>query len=502
MLSLTVLSGHFILLFILCLFGLHRLSMVYRWYKYKNVPAEISTEFNELPYITVQIPLYNERFVAERIINAVANFDYPKTKLQIQIVDDSTDDTCQLVADRVSHFQTLGINIHHVQRQNRQGFKAGALKEAMASATGEFIAIFDGDFIPNSDLLKKTIHHFAESSTDNNADNNAAQSTDKRLAMVQFRWQHLNRHDSELTQVQAMMLDAHFSLEQQVRYASKLFFNFNGTAGIWRTEAIIDAGHWSADTLTEDLDLSYRAQLKGWRMVYLNNVECAGELPANMNAFKSQQHRWAKGGVQVMKKMLPHVWRTKLPLKSKIEASFHLSNNLAYLVMLLDTLVFLVPSLWLRQQYQFSNTLWFDLPLLLLSSGGHLIYLYYGQIALGHSKFYTWKKLPRLLLLGIQLSINNARAGLEALLGQESEFVRTPKEGDLVHKLNSTKLNSTKYSAVPPRGALFELLVALIYSMVLFWVVWQQHWFMLPFIFILALGFLSTSISSIRNHYG
>ena len=509
-LSLTILGGHFFLLFILCLFGLHRLSMAWRGYKYKNVQAIIPTKFKALPNITVQIPLYNERFVAERIIDAVANFDYPSGQLQIQIVDDSTDDTRQLVSERVKHYQQLGINIEHVQRKNRQGFKAGALKEAMASATGEFIAIFDGDFIPNTDLLIKTIHHFAEEEVN--------LPVNERIAMVQFRWQHLNRASSELTQVQAMMLDAHFSLEQQVRYASKLLFNFNGTAGIWRTEAIIDAGHWSADTLTEDLDLSYRAQLKGWKMVYLNTVECAGELPANMNAFKSQQHRWAKGGVQVMKKILPTVWRAKLPLPTKIEASFHLSNNLAYLVMLLDTLLFLVPSLLIRHHYQVSDTLWFDLPLLLLSSGGHLVYLFYGQVALGRSKFFAFRKLPRLLLLGIQLAINNARAGIEALLGQESEFVRTPKDGELLtsnklkkqkeskqsmqHEIKETATDSVSfYRAVPPQGALIELLVALIYSIVFGWIIWQQHWFMVPAVFILTLGFLTTSLNSLRSHY-
>lgn len=507
-LSITILSGHFLLLFILCLFGLHRLSMVWRGYKYKNVQAIVPGKFKELPKITVQIPLYNERFVAARIIDAVANFEYPRNQLQIQIVDDSTDDTSQLVSERVKHFQQLGINIEHVQRTNRHGFKAGALKEAMTVATGEFIAIFDGDFIPNSDLLINTIHHFAEESTN--------MPINERVAMVQFRWQHLNRASSELTQVQAMMLDAHFSLEQQVRYASKRLFNFNGTAGIWRTEAIIDAGHWSADTLTEDLDLSYRAQIKGWKMVYLNDIECAGELPANMNAFKSQQHRWAKGGVQVMKKMLPTVWRAKLPLSTKIEASFHLSNNLAYLIMLLDTLLFLVPSLIIRQHYQVSDTLWFDLPLLLLSSGGHLVYLFYGQVALGRSKFFALRKLPRLLLLGIQLAINNARAGIEALLGQESEFVRTPKDGELLvnhtdnqeveskkseaHKLTTTE-SEPFYSAVPPQGAIIELLVAVVYSLVFAWIVWQQHWFMVPAVFILTLGFLTTSINSLRSHY-
>lgn len=257
-----------------------------------------------------------------------------------------------------------------MQRTNRQGFKAGALKEAMNSASGEFIAIFDADFIPNPDTLLKSIHYF----------------TQPNVAMVQLRWEHLNRRSSLLTKTQAIMLDAHFALEQQIRCASEMLFNFNGTAGIWRTSAIIDAGHWSADTLTEDLDLSYRAQIAGWKMLYLNNVTCPGELPADMNAFKTQQYRWAKGGVQVMMKMLKTVWKTKLPFSKKIESTFHLSNNLAYFVMLIDTLFFLVPSLYLRDKYDFINVWWLDIPLLLMSSGGHIAYLYFGQVVLGRSK--------------------------------------------------------------------------------------------------------------------
>jgi cellulose synthase/poly-beta-1,6-N-acetylglucosamine synthase-like glycosyltransferase len=250
-----------------------------------------------------------------------------------------------LIRERVGYYQRQGINIEHVQRTNRQGFKAGALKDAMATADGEFIAIFDADFIPSPDTLLKSIHYFSQAD----------------IAMVQLRWEHLNRRNSLLTKTQAIMLDAHFGLEQQVRCASNMLFNFNGTAGIWRTSAIIDAGHWSADTLTEDLDLSYRAQLAGWKMQYLNHVTCPGELPADMNAFKTQQYRWAKGGVQVMMKMLKTVWRAKIPVVKKFESTFHLSNNLAYLVMLVDTLFFLVPSLYLRDQYDYMNIWWLDI---------------------------------------------------------------------------------------------------------------------------------------------
>ncbi|TQV88123.1 glycosyltransferase [Aliikangiella coralliicola] len=498
-LSYVLLSLHFLMLAILCLFGIHRLSMVVRWIFYRKMTAIKPKAFSTLPRVTVQIPLYNERLVAQRIVDAVAQIDYPHDKLQIQIVDDSTDETSQLVATAVEKYAKQGLDINHVHRVNRKGFKAGALKDAMKSATGDFIAIFDADFIPSPSIIKDTIDHF----------------NNEKLAMIQFRWEHLNRHDSRLTETQAMMLDSHFSLEQQVRYASDVLFNFNGTAGIWRTKAIIDAGHWSADTLTEDLDLSYRAQLKGWELVYLNDVVCPGELPADMNAFKSQQHRWAKGGIQVMKKMLLKVWRSPLSLRHKLESTFHLSNNLAYFVMLVDTIFLLIPSLIIREQYQLEQVLWIDLPLLFLSSGGHLVYFFFGQIALGHSKWRAIKNMPRVLLLGIQLAFNNAKAALEALRGQQSEFVRTPKSGanevqsveqNISQDLSFTasvnaKLSQGLYKAVSPRGGGIEGLLGVIYSFVFFWGIKHELWFMLPFLLLLIVGFFSTAISTLKTQH-
>jgi hypothetical protein len=342
------------------------------------------------------------------------------------------------------------------------------------------------------------------------------------MAMVQLRWEHLNRRSSLLTKTQAIMLDAHFALEQQVRCASDMLFNFNGTAGIWRTSAIIDAGHWSADTLTEDLDLSYRAQLAGWKMQYLNQVTCPGELPADMNAFKTQQYRWAKGGVQVMMKMLKTVWQSRIPFTKKIESTFHLSNNLAYLVMMLDTLIFLLPSLYIRSQHDFVNVWWVDIGLLLMSSGGHIAYLYFGQVVLGRSKSRALVKLPSLVLLGIQLAINNSKAGIEALMGKESEFVRTPKTGELQkseHTQNDNILgeqhldiddgtkeessvnSKSHYKPLPPKGAVFEFLIAAIYLVVLVWAISYQHWFILPFVTLLSVGFVMSAVHSFYNHY-
>ncbi len=488
LLSSFIIAVHFSLLVILCLFGLHRLSMVARWFKYRNFKPETPKMFEELPKVTVQIPLYNERLVARRIVDSIVLLEYPTDKLQIQIIDDSTDETSLVIAERVDLFKQQGIDIQHVQRTNRQGFKAGALKEAMNTATGEFIAIFDADFIPTPDTLLKSINHFSQ----------------PNIAMVQFRWEHLNRRSSLLTKIQAIMLDAHFGLEQHVRSASNMLFNFNGTAGIWRTSAIIDAGHWSADTLTEDLDLSYRAQLVGWKMLYLNDITCPGELPADMNAFKSQQYRWAKGGVEVMMKILPTVWKSKLPITKKIESSFHLANNLAYLFMLIDTLIFLVPSLYLRDRHDFLNIWWIDIPLLLLSSGGHLAYLYFGQQVLGRSKSRAFVKLPSLMMLGIQLAINNSKAGIEGLLGKKTEFVRTPKTGELeqhIELIETQTARKQSYKAIPPKGALFEIAIAVIYSIVFMWAVTHQHWFMLPFLFILTLGFVISALHSFYSHY-
>lgn len=449
--------------------------------------------FESYPNVTIQIPLYNERLVAERVIKAVAKIDYPRDKLQIQIVDDSTDETYQLVHRLVTEYLEQGLNIQHLHRSDREGFKAGALKEAMTVATGEFIAIFDADFIPSPFVIRDSIHQF----------------TDDKVAMVQLRWEHLNRHDSKLTETQAMMLDSHFSLEQQVRYKSKGLFNFNGTAGIWRTAAILDAGHWSADTLTEDLDLSYRAQLKGWQLVYLNDQHCPGELPADMNAFKSQQHRWAKGGIQVMKKMLLKVWRSDIQLRHKVESTFHLSNNLAYFIMLVDTTLLLVPSLLIREQLQLPTIWWVDFPLLIFSSGGHLVYFFFGQVALGRSKVQALSSMPRMLLLGIQLAFNNAKAATEALVGHQSEFVRTPKDGaceiEAAQPISVQRKTSgaqrALYKAISPKGGQFEFLLALIYLTVFIWGIRNEQWFILPFLLLLVVGFFTTALSTLKFQY-
>lgn len=479
----AVLGLHFLLLSALCLFGLHRLSMLFRWFSHRNTRATPIDQFKELPALTVQIPIFNERYVAQRIIDAVAELRYPEGKLQIQIVDDSTDATYDAIAERVLYFQQRGINIEHVHRTDRSGFKAGALKEAMEHASGEYIAIFDADFVPDPNILIDNIHYFTEPS----------------LGMLQFRWEHLNRKNGHLTELQSIMLDAHFGLEQRIRSGSGLFLNFNGTAGIWRKETIYDAGNWSADTLTEDLDLSYRAQLKGWKMQYLNHVPCPAEVPSDINAFKSQQHRWAKGGVEVMLKMLGTVWRSPASLKHKMESTFHLSNNLAYLLLLIDTIFLLIPSIMVREHYQIEYIWWLDLPLLIASSLGHIIYLVFGQYALNRPMKKAFMNIPGLFLLGIQISFNNARAASEALFGHKTEFVRTPKSGELNEQQTVVK-KRPRYKAVAPRGAIIEAILSLVFTALLFWCVENEIWFMLPFMTFLIIGYITTSVSSFIHY--
>jgi cellulose synthase/poly-beta-1,6-N-acetylglucosamine synthase-like glycosyltransferase len=315
---------YFAMLVGLSCYGVHRYLMIYLYYKYRKQTPKPAGHFATLPKVTVQLPLYNEMYVAERLLDAVVALDYPKDKLEVQVLDDSTDETTEIVAHKAAELRQQGFDVSHVHRSNRHGYKAGALEHGLQTATGEFIAIFDADFVPQPDLLQTTIQYF----------------TDPNIGMIQTRWGHLNEHYSMLTRLQSMFLDGHFLIEQTARARSGRFFNFNGTAGIWRRTCIISSGGWQHDTLAEDLDLSYRAQIKGWQFLFLPNIVTPAELPVEMNAFKSQQHRWAKGSVQAGKKMLPVLWRTKLPLKIKIEGTVHLTSNIGHLMLLILCLLF------------------------------------------------------------------------------------------------------------------------------------------------------------------
>jgi len=298
-------------------YGLHRYFIVYLFLKNRRRVPQPLSHFEQLPVITVQLPLFNEIYVVERLLKSVSELDYPRERLQIQVLDDSTDETRYLTASCAQKLAERGFDVELIHRTDRVGYKAGALEAGLATARGDFVCILDADFVPQPELLRSAVHFF----------------TDPKVGMIQTRWGHINRGYSLLTRVQAMFLDGHLLLEQVARSRSGRFFNFNGTAGIWRKSCIAESGGWQHDTLTEDLDLSYRAQLAGWKFVFLTDVVTPAELPVDMNGFKSQQHRWTKGSIQTCKKLLPRIWRSGLPLPIKIEATGHLTSNFAYLLL-------------------------------------------------------------------------------------------------------------------------------------------------------------------------
>jgi len=479
-----ILGIHYILVSVLCLYGAHRIyhSLVAKRLmgKVKREQSLIKPDPSFQPVVTLQIPLYNEKFVAARIIDQVTKFDYPIDKLQIQVIDDSSDECVQIVAERVAHYKSLGFDINHVRRSNRQGYKAGALADAMKDVKGEFIAIFDADFIPETDFLTKTLPHFKDAKT----------------GLVQSRWSYLNTKTNMLTRLQSVMLDAHFGVEQVTRYGKDVYFNFNGTAGIWRKAAIMDAGGWKADTLTEDTDLSYRAQLRGWRFIYCPDIFCPSEIPESMTAFKVQQHRWAKGTIEVMKKLLPTIWKSNVPFRKKAEASLHLTANITYLLMFVDSLFFLLPTVHIRQQMDPNLLAWLDLPIFAFASLSHAYFFLSGQKRLYGKVLDKLFVLPALLATSIGLGVNNGRAVIEALIGYKTGFARTPKIGSAgVQKAlnNSYKTHSENWATA------FELCLGLLYAGFLAWALYKTYWIVTPFLALFAIGFFYTSILSLKE---
>jgi cellulose synthase/poly-beta-1,6-N-acetylglucosamine synthase-like glycosyltransferase len=408
----ALLIPYFSILAILSVYGLHRYDVIRTYFKYrKNAVSEPPVRFEQLPPVTIQLPLYNERYVVERLIDEVTKMEYPKELLQIQVLDDSTDDTHPFAEALVERYRALGFPIEYHHRTNRHGYKAGALQAGLECATGELVAIFDADFIPPSDFLTRTVHFFA----------------DPKVGMVQTRWSYLNRDYNFLTEVEAMLLDGHFILEHGARSRSGLFFNFNGTAGILRRKAIDDAGGWQHDTLTEDSDLSYRAQLAGWRFVYLPGLDCPSELPVEMHGFQIQQSRWAKGLTQVAKKLLPTILKADLPKRVKFEAVMHLTPNISYPLMIVLSALML-PVMIVRFYMGITQMLLIDVPLIAASFWSISAFYIVAQREL-YPK--SWKRslfmLPMLMAVGVGLTIINTRAVMEALFGVQSSFVRTPK---------------------------------------------------------------------------
>jgi cellulose synthase/poly-beta-1,6-N-acetylglucosamine synthase-like glycosyltransferase len=453
--------------------------IVYLFLRHRHRTPKPLSRFDELPQVTVQLPIFNEYYVVERLMKSVSELDYPRDRLQIQVLDDSTDDTRKLTQDLTADLKRRGFDVELRQRTDRTGFKAGALEAGLATCKGEFILILDADFIPHRDLLKETIHYL----------------TDPGIGMIQTRWGHINRTYSLLTRIQAMFLDGHLLLEQTARSRSGRFFNFNGTAGLWRRCCIEEAGGWQHDTLTEDLDLSYRAQIRGWRFVFLSDLVTPAELPADMNGFKSQQHRWTKGSIQTCKKMLPVIWRSPLSFFIKLEATLHLTSNFTYLL-LAFLCVLLHPSLGNYGAGPWRMWL-IDLPIFFAASVSVVIFYVCAQREL-HPK--SWKRemlfMPVLIALGIGLSLNNARAVLEAVFNKQSGFTRTPKYGI---EGKSQSWRSSKYRSIRNLLPVLELGFAFYFSYFVFTCLAEGNYFSVPFLLLFQLGFFYVALSSLSQ---
>ena len=475
----ALLIPYFIVLILLASYGLHRYILVYLYYKNRqNRTTEPVGRFEDLPRVTVQLPMFNEQYVAERLIDSICKLKYPREKLDIQVLDDSTDETVEVVRNLVGRYAALGHPITYHHRTNREGFKAGALAEGMKTAKGEFIAIFDADFTPPEDFLLKVIDHF----------------TDPKIGMVQTRWTHINRNYSFLTEVEAILLDGHFVLEHSGRARSGVFFNFNGTAGMWRRQTIVNAGGWQHDTLTEDTDLSYRAQLKGWKFLYLQDVECPAELPVEMTAFKTQQARWAKGLIQTGKKILPRVLKSDAPFHTKIEAWYHLTANISYPLMIVLS-VLLLPAMIIRFYQGWFQMLYIDLPLFMASTFSISSFYLVSQRELFPR---TWPRallyLPFLMALGIGLTITNTKAVLEALIGKQSAFARTPKYR--VENKND-KVGVTKYRKRLGWVPWIELLIGGYFALTVYYAVVNENYITVPFLLLFVIGYWYTGLMSL-----
>jgi cellulose synthase/poly-beta-1,6-N-acetylglucosamine synthase-like glycosyltransferase len=461
------------MLFIL-LYSLSQAHLLWSYLKKKIRFTGSAGNTAALPAVTIQLPVYNEKYVVERLIDAVCSINYPGNLLEIQLLDDSTDDSFALAAGKVTEWQLKGINIKQVKRPERTGFKAGALKYGLEIASGELIAIFDADFVPDPEFLHKVIPHF----------------TNDKIGLVQTRWEHLNRNHSLLTKVQSLALDAHFTIEQTGRNNMGSFINFNGTAGVWRKEAILDAGNWQDDTLTEDLDLSYRAQLKGWQFVYLEDVLSPAELPMVMSAVKGQQYRWNKGGAEVARKMLGKVWHSKLPLMKKLHASFHLLNSAIFIAILVSACLS-VPMVAIKANYPLFK-IWITAGTFTLLSFVIIGVTYFvanrRRFTSGAESWMTYLAyFPVFLSVSMGLSFHNAVAVLEGYAGKKTPFIRTPKF-NIAEGSNGWKKN--KYLTQSFNGILLvEIVLAAYFAGAIFLDIYLNDFALFPFHVMLLLGF-------------
>jgi cellulose synthase/poly-beta-1,6-N-acetylglucosamine synthase-like glycosyltransferase len=476
-----ILATYFFVLVILAVYGWHRYYLVYLYMKNKDRQPQPAGQFSTLPVVTIQLPIYNEMYVADRLIDSVCQLDYPRELLEIQVLDDSTDETRAVAEQAVRRNAADGIDITYLHRTDRTGYKAGALEAGLKVAKGEYIAIFDADFTPTPEFLRRTIHYF----------------TDAKVALVQARWGHINQDYSLLTKIQAILLDGHFVLEHGGRNRGGLFFNFNGTAGIWRRTAIADAGGWQHDTLTEDLDLSYRAQLRGWQFVFVQDLVAPAEVPVEMNSFKSQQHRWAKGSIQTFRKLMPRILQSDLPLSVKAEAFFHLSANFNYLLMCVLS-VLMAPSMVIRYNMGWYEMLLIDVPLFLAATASVANFYMVCQRELHDDWTTRLKYLPFLMSIGIGLTVNNTKAVVEAIFNKQSEFARTPKyriEG------SEDEWIGKKYRQNFTVQPLIELALGLYFTATVFYALANGIYGTLPFLVLFQIGFLYTGLLSIVQQY-
>jgi cellulose synthase/poly-beta-1,6-N-acetylglucosamine synthase-like glycosyltransferase len=477
-----VLVLYFFVLSILAIYGWHRYYLVYLYMKHKERAPRSLPEPVSLPVVTVQLPIFNEMYVADRLIAAVCAMDYPRELLEIQVLDDSTDETTEISELAVRRYASRGFNIQYLHRVDRCGYKAGALEAGLKQATGTFIAIFDADFIPATDFLRRTLPYF---------------EADPKVGMVQARWGHINQDYSLLTKIQSILLDAHFVLEHGGRNRAGCFFNFNGTAGVWRRDAIDAAGGWQHDTLTEDLDLSYRAQLGGWKFVFLPQVVSPAEVPVEMNSFKSQQHRWAKGSIQTCLKLLPRILRSEQPLAVKAEAFFHLTANFNYLLMALLSLL-MFPAMYVRYSSGWTEMFLIDVPLFFAATCSVGSFYVVAQREIYADWRQRLKYLPFLMSIGIGLCVNNTRAVLEAIFGKQSEFARTPKYGI---ERDSDEWVGKKYHQSVGVQPLIEIALGLYFTWTVFYALSNQIYGTLPFLMLFQIGFLYTGLLSVFQQY-
>lgn len=475
LLLIVVVFFYSIALLFIFLYSMAQAHLLYKYLMFKKKKENDKKSITSFePTVTVQLPIYNELYVVERLIDAVARFSYPKNKFEIQVLDDSTDETTDIIQRKIQEWKQKEIDIVHIRRENRMGYKAGALKNGLEKAKGDFIAIFDADFIPSENFIKDTIAYFA----------------DKKIGMVQTRWEHVNRNYSMLTYLQAFGLDAHFSVEQVGRNESGSFINFNGTGGVWRKDCIIDAGNWEADTLTEDLDLSYRAQLKGWKFKFLEGVSSPAELPPVMSALKSQQYRWTKGGAETAKKHLSNVIKSNFTLLVKWHAIFHLLNS-AVFVSIITCAIMSVPLMMLKPQFpQFNQLFWF--ASLFLISFVILGTLYYVSSTQKFSnKFFGFvhflKTFPLFLAISMGLSLHNAIAVIEGYMGRKTPFIRTPKFN--IQNNNETWKGNKYISKNINLLTISEGFLALFFSYGIYQAFKINDYGLLPFHLLLTFGF-------------